>query len=520
MPGFYLLSEEGPTIAEDRHGGGAQRGDDMADEVRAVQNVSRDGHGLRCSIVPPYLLEHVAQHVEEALAARVRASLIVDESHRVGRAGTRQRLLGPSVRRDKIRRDDGTGPSRLVHDAHGTRDLPGTVVRREGEPPTGDPAADEAYDGLGATWSLYRQVYGRDSLDGAGLGLDATVHYGQDYDNAFWDGTQMVFGDGDGVVFRRFTLAVDVIGHELTHGVTELTAALVYSGQSGALNESISDVFGSLVKQHLAGQDAADADWLIGEGLFVAGINGVALRSMKAPGTAYDDPAIGKDPQPASMDGYVETTDDNGGVHLNSGIPNRAFYLAATAIGGAAWEGAGRVWNDVLTGGSLPSDADFATFAAATVQASKARFGDGSHQAGAVADAWRQVGVLASGGTAQGRSGRPSPVGVPAAGSDGSDSGTVGSGDPSSVLVERTGGFAGVRASRDVDLRALPSDDAEAWRRLLGSPLLHELEAQPTQPDRYVYRVACPPVGLDVTAAEQQLPSHVRELFERTLRRA
>jgi hypothetical protein len=490
----------------------------MANEVRTAHwdgtSGYRPGIGM-AGIVPPYLLEHVAQHVEEELAARVRASLLVDESHRVGRAGTRQRLLAPSVRRGATRRDDGSAPSRAVHDAHGTQDLPGTVVRAEGEPATGDPAADEAYAGLGATWSLYQQVYGRDSLDDAGLGLDATVHYGQDYDNAFWNGRQMVFGDGDGVVFRRFTVAVDVIGHELTHGVTELTAALVYQGQPGALNESISDVFGSLVKQHVAGQDAADADWLIGEGLFVPGINGVALRSMKAPGTAYDDPAVGKDPQPASMAGYVETTDDNGGVHLNSGIPNRAFYLAATAIGGAAWEGAGQVWYDVLTGDALPSDADFATFAAATVQAARARFGDGSDQAVAVAGAWRQVGVLTSGDSPSRSSNTSSRPGRSASVGHGSDGGGS---DPLVVVVERTGGFAGVRASRDVDLRALPSDDAEAWRRLLGSPLLHELGSQPPQPDRYMYRVACPPAGLDVTAAEQQLPSHVRELLERTLR--
>jgi Zn-dependent metalloprotease len=486
----------------------------MADEVRAAQQDASGGHRRRVGIVPPYLLEHVAQHAEEQLAARVRASLLVDESHRVGRSGTRQRLLGPSVRGAATRHDDGTGPSRSVHDAHGTQQLPGTVVRREGEPPTGDPAADEAYDGLGATWSLYQQAYGRDSLDGSGLGLDATVHYGQDYDNAFWDGTQMVFGDGDGVVFRRFTVAVDVIGHELTHGVTELTAGLVYRGQSGALNESISDVFGSLVKQHVAGQDAADADWLIGEGLFMPGINGVALRSMKAPGTAYDDPALGRDPQPATMEGYVETTDDNGGVHLNSGIPNRAFYLAATAIGGPAWEGAGQVWYDVLTGGSLPSDADFATFATATVRAARARFGDGSDHAAAVADAWRQVGVLASGDAAPSQPAEPTSVGH---GSDGKDPSRS---DPWVVLVERTGGFGGLRTSRDVRLADLPSEEALVWRRLLESPLLHELGEQRAQPDRYVYRVACSPVGLDVTAAEQQLPGHVRELFERTLHRA
>ncbi|MEP6630941.1 MAG: M4 family metallopeptidase, partial [Lapillicoccus sp.] len=130
---------------------------------------------------------------------------------------------------------------------------------------------------------------------------------------------------------------------------------------------------------------------------FTAKVKGVALRSMKAPGTAYDDPVIGKDPQPADMDGYVklpsDAQHDNGGVHTNSGIPNRAFYLAATAIGGRAWEGAGLVWYDVLTGSAITKDVDFAGFAALTIAAAKARFGDTSSQATAVQDAWTTVKV-------------------------------------------------------------------------------------------------------------------------------
>ena len=170
----------------------------------------------------------------------------------------------------------------------------------------------------------------------------ASVHYDQDYDNAFWNGDQMVFGDGDGVIFTGFTKALDVIGHELTHGVTQFTANLDYNAQSGALNESFSDVFGSLVKQYRNGEDTASADWLIGKGILAPGIHGVALRSMKAPGTAYDDPKLGgKDPQPADMSGYVDTADDNGGVHLNSGIPNHAFFLLADQLGGNAWDDAG-----------------------------------------------------------------------------------------------------------------------------------------------------------------------------------
>src|SRR5699024_6933438 len=127
----------------------------------------------------------------------------------------------------------------------------------------------------------------------------------------------------------------------------------------GALNESLSDVFGSLIKQYTLGQTAADADWLIGTGLLAPRVTGKALRSMKEPGTAYDDDVLGKDPQPSTMDGYVNTGRDNGGVHINSGIPNRAFYLVATALGGNAWERAGQIWYDVLTGGGLEAEATF-----------------------------------------------------------------------------------------------------------------------------------------------------------------
>jgi Zn-dependent metalloprotease len=153
----------------------------------------------------------------------------------------------------------------------------------------------------------------------------------------------------------------------------------------------LSDVFGSLVKQHQLGQDAGDADWLIGAGLLTAAVHGVALRSMKAPGTAYDDPVLGKDPQPAHMRDFVTTTDDEGGVHINSGIPNHAFYLVATALGGPAWEVAGRIWYDTLVSGDLAADADFVAFSAATVQAAAARFGSTEEQA--VRTAWDAVGV-------------------------------------------------------------------------------------------------------------------------------
>jgi Zn-dependent metalloprotease len=226
----------------------------------------------------------------------------------------------------------------------------------------------------------------------------ASVHYGRDYDNAFWDGRQMVFGDGDGIYFNRFTANVDVIAHELAHGLTQYSAGLTYVGQSGALNESVSDVWGAVVRQWVLGQQAREADWLIGAGLFTDRVRGVALRSMAAPGTAYDDPALGKDPQPGHMDDYVQlphdAQNDNGGVHINSGIPNRAFHLFATSLGGSSWERAGLVWHDTMTTpGLVPRDVEFAGFATATVRCAARRYGAGSEVEEALRAAWDAVGL-------------------------------------------------------------------------------------------------------------------------------
>jgi Zn-dependent metalloprotease len=317
-----------------------------------------------CAILPPVLLRALAERGTPEQRERARRTLTVDRRRRAAR------LERPAVPRQTVRGTSArpSGPHRTVSDAHHRTRLPGATVREEGAGPAGDLAADEAYDGLGATYAFFATVLRRDSVDGHGLPLRASVHYDRDYDNAYWDGTQMVFGDGDGQLFGRFTASLDVIGHELSHGVTEVEAGLVYQGQSGALNESMSDVFGVLVKQYALGQTADQADWLIGEELLLPAVKGVALRSMKAPGTAYDDEVLGTDPQPAHMDGYVETDDDNGGVHTNSGIPNHAFYLFATAIGGEAWKKAGKVWYETLRDPGLKPDADFAAFASLSVR--------------------------------------------------------------------------------------------------------------------------------------------------------
>ena len=362
-------------------------------------------HGeLLCSIAPPDVLARVAERgnpeereaairtLVESVALRARrnavASLVRDLNADLAdfsfMSGT------PTVTAEK---------RRTVYDAQhsGHLGLPGRRERGEGDPRVADPSVNEAYDGSGATYDFYLDVFNRNSIDGEGLELVSSVHYLTDYDNAGWNGVQMVYGDGSGRMFAKgaFTKAIDVIGHELTHGVTQYTAGLVYHKQPGALNESWSDVFGSLVKQYGRGQTADQADWLLGEGILGSAVHGEALRSLKAPGTAFD-----LDRQPAHMDDYQDLPDDDdprndhGGVHINSGIPNRAFFLAATAMGGYAWEKAGRIWYVTLTEQLRPFS-EFLDAAEATVTVAGKLFGDGSQEQEQVRDAWRQVGVLA-----------------------------------------------------------------------------------------------------------------------------
>jgi len=434
---------------------------------------------MRCHFVPPYLLRQIASATDaDDLARRCHDTLVIDEMFRSRRTTTR--AAPPEA---------ATG-GWTIHTADNTSALPGTPVRSAGEPESGDAAVDEAAYGTEGSLALFSEAFGRDSYDGNGAPVSVTVHYERDYVNAFWDGTQLVFGDGDGEIFERFTKPVDVLGHEFAHAVTQHTADLAYRNQSGALNESVSDVFAACLKQRLLGQTVAEGDWLIGEGLFRPGVQARALRDMAAPGTAYDDPRLGRDPQGGHMDDYVETTEDNGGVHLNSGIPNRAFQLAATAIGGNAWEGAGQVWYAALTGGDVGPETDFAGFAAATIAAA------GEHDA-AVRDAWTSVGVDPVSGSSAGP--RPDPS------------------HPASTVVEvrRSGGFLGRTTAGRVDLDG-PDPRVDQVMVLVGRIDLGFVPAGEPQPDRYVYQFSI--CGSEATVLEQDLTDDLRLLADMLLR--
>ena len=445
---------------------------------------SRDTHpphssphpSLRCTFIPPWLAELVDGPEQAARDQELRAR------RAAGARSASTSTTGVSV----------DARAWTVHDAGSTTSLPGTPARSAGDPETGDVAVDEAATGIEATLAMFAEVLRRDSHDDAGAPVSLTVHYGSDYNNAFWDGTQLVFGDGDGRVFERFTKPVDVLAHEFSHAVVEHTADLTYRGQSGALNESVADVFASCLKQRLLGQEAGDGDWLIGEGIFTASVRARALRDMAAPGTAYDDPELGADPQVGHMDDYVETTADNGGVHLNSGIPNKAFQLAAVAIGGRALEGAGRIWYDALVGGDVSADADFAAFAAATIAAA------GEH-AEAVTAAWEQVGVTGSAST---------PVPDP-----------VGAGAVDVVRVRRSGGFAGRIEEGEVSLEGADESVRSLVERIDLDAAAASAAAYRQMPDMFVYTFQVADRD-PVTLPEQALSGDLHELATLVLRQA
>ncbi len=336
----------------------------------------------RC-ILPPDLLVRVVRDGSPEARTAALETLSIDHSFRLARAESAARMSARAVRTVALGRVGGQ-PHRSIYDQHHSNaQVLGKLVRAEGAPAVADQAINDAYDNFGYTYGLYWDVFRRDSLDDQGMAIEGLVHFSTAYDNAFWDGQgHMFFGDGDGQLLTQTTKGTDVIGHELTHGVTQYEANLAYSGQSGALNESVSDVFGSLVKQYHLGQDAASADWLIGADIVGPALQ-PALRSMKDPGHANPH-----DNQPADMDHYVHTSSDNGGVHTNSGIPNRAFYVAATTIGGHAWDQAGKIWYLTIKDPRLHPNATFTDFARVTHHQASTLFGATSAEVDAVKAGW------------------------------------------------------------------------------------------------------------------------------------
>lgn len=342
-------------------------------------------HPLHC-ILPPYVLERLSQSGRPQVR---RLAIRAIEASAEARAVRRTLGAFPSLL-------SGAGTSgkknRQVHDAkgRGQQQLPGTLVRSEGQPRVADPAVNEAYDHSGATWDFYNKCFSRNSLDGRGMPLVSSVHLMRNFNNAFWNGQQMAYGDGDGEIFQRFTRSLDVVGHELTHGVVSHECALVYQGQSGALNEHFADAFGVMVKQWKKRQTVDKADWLIGAEIMAPASGVKALRTFSEDRAYENSPDLGTDPQPKHRRDMYKGMDDNGGVHLNSGIPNHAFYRFARELGGKSWEVAGPIWYETMR--KLSSDSTFEDMIRTTEMIADKNHGAGSRESKALAAAWKAVG--------------------------------------------------------------------------------------------------------------------------------
>lgn len=337
-------------------------------------------------ILPPYVLDHLAESDDPsarrlAIEAIARSATLRATRTALAQVGVMTAIPSPARRKD-----------RLVYDmkGQGSSFLPGKLVRKEGDKKSADAAVNEAYDYAGATYDFYDKLFGRNSLDDKGMTLISSVHLGRNYNNAFWNGEQMAYGDGDGAIFVRFTKSIDVVGHELTHGVVTYTSNLEYRNESGALNEHFADVFGSLVKQWKKKHTAAKADWLIGADIMGPKTKARALRTFKNEPAYVNDPYLGTDPQPKHLKNKYNGSADSGGVHINSGIPNHAFYLVATTLGGNAWEKAGRIWYRTML--ALTSTSDFSQMVSMSIQSAAAIFGAGSAEEKAVTGAWKTVG--------------------------------------------------------------------------------------------------------------------------------
>ncbi len=352
----------------------------------------------RKCIMPPYL----SDKLDDVLGKKDDSGPGADERFREKRKKiaaipeSKSRGLSSTASKDR------TKLCREIWDSHETPAEQGERIWKEGQPiPENDREVKNAIEGVGHVWNFYKTLFNRLSIDNKGLPIIQSVRYreeeDEEYCNAFWDGEQMFYGSGGKRFTNSFTSDLDIIAHELTHGVIDCEAKLEYKFQSGALNESFADVFGILIKQWANKTSVRKSDWLIGKKVLI-GIN--ALRSMKAPGTAFkNDPVFGDDPQPAHMKQFKKMRNtengDYGGVHINSGITNLAFYITSFELGGNAWEKAGAIWYAALTDHKLmKKNSDFADAAVATIKKATLLFGNGSLAVKAVEKGWKEVGVI------------------------------------------------------------------------------------------------------------------------------
>ncbi len=343
-----------------------------------------NNHKCFCTFIPPFILENLAKAGVEDAAL----TLHQDMSSRKDRASEVpdiKTLMGVAPAVGKA--------ARRVFDSQNQMDYQVKLALSEGGPVSIDDAVNHAYDHIGSFRDYIREKLDRDSIDNNGMDIICNVHFGTKYNNAFFDGKEISIGDGDQAIFSSFDKSLDVIAHELGHGIVQWTANLEYRNQSGALNEHFADVFGTVITQHIEKSTADDADWLIGDEIMGPKLFGEALRCMASPGTAFDNDLMGKDPQPDHMKDLYKGSNDNGGVHINSGVMNRAFYLAAREL---ETEKAALIWYTALQ--NLWPTASFNDAVAQIVRATQLLIKNGKIKSGStqkVRAAFKEVGLPA-----------------------------------------------------------------------------------------------------------------------------
>jgi Zn-dependent metalloprotease len=339
-----------------------------------------------CQIIPKDVIERFAG--DKRLSAELRKALsdtaLLSDAFRNLR--NTARLLTATVKVTGAHLDElAASPHVTVYDCNHTSHLPGVPVPAPEN--STDPTAQRAFNEATRVAEFYKSIFDRNSIDNAGMTILSSIHYTTKFNNAFWNGGQMVYGDGDGELFIDFTNGNDVIGHELTHGVTQHTLDLGYKNDAGGLNESISDCFGSMFRQWEANQDVNSADWLIGKDILgpTAKARGfTCLRNMANPA---DTSCIA--PQPTSYSQLHPGMDP----HYTSGPPNLAFCVACKAAGGKSWEKVGQVWYTVLTGSGRRPNMRMTIFANQTRQVAKQKYPGDPSVAAAVDKGWKQVGL-------------------------------------------------------------------------------------------------------------------------------
>ena len=338
-----------------------------------------------CQFIPDDLLERLA--CDPALSKEIcaNASYSAQLSQRLRDIRVQTKKLAGFVLEHHNLGQLTENPEVTVFDCKRTQSLPGLQIKNPVE--SKDETVKRTYTETDYMATFLREMFKRNSIDDAGMTLMSSVHYGRKYNNAMWNGLQMIYGDGDGSLFVDFTTGTDVIGHELAHGITQYTLQLDYDDEPGGLNESLSDCFGSMFRQWRLKQDSVNADWLIGKevvGPVTRERGYTCLRDMSDPGGEHC-----LSPQPAHYKDLKPGQDP----HYTSGPPNLAFCTASRQMGGNSWETIGKIWYHVMTTAGLVPRLGMKDFAEKTRQAAIDLFGKDSPALAAVDAGWKKVGL-------------------------------------------------------------------------------------------------------------------------------